>query len=829
MQFNPPHVDAAFPAKLDANLDQREQRVVIATPLDQDRALICEVLQQAGLATHPCASAEELFLAIEQGAATAVVAEELLPGTADRARLSTVLARQPPWSDFPILLLVARNHRPSVTWQLLSQFGDSIYITFLERPLHTATLVSSVRSAWKSRRRQYQVRDELSARLRAQAEVREREQRFRVMADNLPLLVWIHDAGGQLQFVNQTYCDFFGVARDLMRDDQWIHLLHPEDASGYVSEFTLCASEQRPFHARIRCRRGDGTWRWLESWGHPYYSEHGEYLGQVGATADITDRKRAEEAVELLNATLEQEVADRTATLATLRDIASMANETIDIEQAMVNTLRKVGQHGGWCCGRSWLPLRENASVLVVACSWQSEKSLFSFPQQEGECSVRLDCSHSMVARVFLTGCAEIDCKIDKDHNPIYPSPGSSGDAAANCHNVSAFPITSAEKVVGVIEFLAERDVAPSLELCDAMTSVGALLGRMVERETARQLLSESEQQLEAILDAVPDAVIAVDRGGTITRINSAAERIFGYSSQEMLGKGINLLMPSPYREEHAQYIARYLATGEAKIIGIGRELSGKCSKGRIFPIDLAVSEIANQKGFVGSIRDISDRKELERQVINASATEQRRIGQDIHDGVGQELTGLRYVAQTHLDALLQEDSPHAKTAQRMKEWLGTIQQQLRTIIRQLIPVEVDEQGLVAALDGLAKQTADTHGLDCCLECPEAITVPDAALATHLFRIAQEAIRNAVRHAHASQIRVRLTQASGVLRLEIADDGTGMQSSTNPAQEPPRVGVGLRSMAYRAGLIRAALDICSGKDTGTRIVCTVSQEDSLPY
>ena len=113
---------------------------------------------------------------------------------------------------------------------------------------------------------------------------------------------------------------------------------------------------------------------------------------------------------------------------------------------------------------------------------------------------------------------------------------------------------------------------------------------------------------------------------------------------------------------------------------------------------------------------------------------EQRRIGGDIHDGVGQELTGLRYMAQTHAETLTEQSSPEVKTPQRMTEWLESVQQQLRGIVRKLVPVEIDEHGLVAALRGLAQQTTQTQDVVCSLECAQSIRVADATLATHIYR-----------------------------------------------------------------------------------------------
>ena len=119
--------------------------------------------------------------------------------------------------------------------------------------------------------------------------------------------------------------------------------------------------------------------------------------------------------------------------------------------------------------------------------------------------------------------------------------------------------------------------------------------------------LDEMAARYQALLDAAVDAIVFIDERGIIETFSPAAERIFGYRAEEVLGEKVQVLMPSPYREEHDGYIGRYLETGERRIIGIGREVLGRRKDGTVFPIDLAVSEIrvGPRRLFVGTIRDI--------------------------------------------------------------------------------------------------------------------------------------------------------------------------------------------------------------------------------
>jgi PAS domain S-box-containing protein len=136
---------------------------------------------------------------------------------------------------------------------------------------------------------------DITQRKRVEDSLRESEERFRAMSDHLPLIVWVHDAQGRQEFVNQTFCEYFGVTREEMRADRWRLLTHPEDESGYAAEFLRCVREQRDFHATVRVRAADGNWHWLESWGRPRFGSNGQFLGHVGTSLDITERRQIEQ------------------------------------------------------------------------------------------------------------------------------------------------------------------------------------------------------------------------------------------------------------------------------------------------------------------------------------------------------------------------------------------------------------------------------------------------------------------------------------------------------------------------------------------------------
>ena len=132
---------------------------------------------------------------------------------------------------------------------------------------------------------------------RALDSLRESEERFRVMADGLPLIVWVHDAEGNQQFVNRTFLEFFGVTDADMKGGRWQLLIHPEEGSAYSEQFMACVRERRDFHAEMRVGNAHGEWCLIESWARPRWSAAGNFLGMVGTSVDITERKRMEQAL----------------------------------------------------------------------------------------------------------------------------------------------------------------------------------------------------------------------------------------------------------------------------------------------------------------------------------------------------------------------------------------------------------------------------------------------------------------------------------------------------------------------------------------------------
>jgi len=274
--------------------------------------------------------------------------------------------------------------------------------------------------------------------------------------------------------------------------------------------------------------------------------------------------------------------------------------------------------------------------------------------------------------------------------------------------------------------------------------------------------------------------------------------------------------MPAPYRQEHDGYLANYLRTGQARIIGIGREVVGRRKNGTTFPMDLSVSEVRleERRLFTGFVRDITERKQLEKEILEISDRERRSIGQGLHDGLCQHLAGIELMSQVLEQNLAKKSHPAAAQAGKIAEHMREAIAQTRMLARGLSPVSMESNGLMSALQELAASISKLFQVDCRLECAEPILVRDNTAATHLYRIAQEAINNALKHGQARKVRIALRRDTGHTRLMITDDGLGF-----PTEPGNHAGMGLQIMKYRAGMIGASLEIAPGNGQGTVVAC----------
>ncbi len=460
------------------------------------------------------------------------------------------------------------------------------------------------------------------------------------------------------------------------------------------------------------------------------------------------------------------------------------------------------------------------------------------------------------------------------------------------------------------------------------------------EKRRAAAALHDREERLRAILDTAVEGIITIDDRGIIESVNPAAEQIFGYAAAEIIGKNVSVLMPNPHRAAHDDYIANYVRTGQAKIIGIGREVAGLRKDGSVFPMDLAVSEVKlkNRRLFTGFIRDItarkesekalrhyaalvessddaiigkdlngcvtswnhgaevifgythqemlgqpitilmppdrqdeetgilekirrgesvdhyetirqrkdgklidiavsispirdpdgtivgaskvardiSGRKQLQREILEVSDREQRRIGHDLHDGLCQHLAGIELMSQVLEKKLAPKNRDAARRAAEIARNVRETIAQTRSLARGLSPVTLESEGLVSALNELAVNTEKLFGVRFRFRYGAEVQVANHAMATHLFRLAQEAVSNAIKHGKATKISIDIRTDPGWISLTISDNGAGFSLGATAKN----TGMGLRIMGFRAGMIGGTLTVERNAVGGTSVICS---------
>jgi signal transduction histidine kinase len=313
-------------------------------------------------------------------------------------------------------------------------------------------------------------------------------------------------------------------------------------------------------------------------------------------------------------------------------------------------------------------------------------------------------------------------------------------------------------------------------------------------------------QLLAAITDNLPIVVGRLDRDGRVIEAEGHGLAAQGMAPPRILGQ----LFPRLYPET-ADAIAQAAAENAGNCTIRGRK------HGKKWHVELYVFPDASQIGemvFFG--RDVTIRKDLESRLLSISDLEQRRIGADLHDGLGQHLTGTACIAATLCDKLKSGHSPHADQAASIAALINAAIDMTRGLARGLCPVQIEKGGLGSALEDLSYQVQRLHSIRCSFSrtCASPDLEPHVAL--HLYRIAQEAINNVLRHSSANEILVTLSSAGGRAILAIEDNGCGFDPATRLNDHR----LGLRLMDYRAAMVGGTLKVGRRKNGGMRVECT---------
>jgi two-component system, LuxR family, sensor kinase FixL len=337
------------------------------------------------------------------------------------------------------------------------------------------------------------------------------------------------------------------------------------------------------------------------------------------------------------------------------------------------------------------------------------------------------------------------------------------------------------------------------------------------QTQTIRQQLQVEatlKERYVNLFENANDMVFTHDLNGRITSVNTTGEQLLQRTREEILRLNLLDLLPEDQRTIARQWLDQVVKHSEPPTV----ELDFLNAARQRFRLEISTRIIgtAAKKTEVESFgRDITERKRLEKEILEVSNREQRRIGRDLHDGVRQQLAATTYLIDILADKLQDKDCAESAEAGRIGRLIHETIAQTRSIARGLFPVKLEESGLSSALAELAENTAALFKIDCRFTCDSPPPDLENDIALHLYYIAQESVLNAARHGKAARVQVSLAKPNGLLTLTVEDDGLGLKSA--PAGQS--AGMGVRIMRYRARVMGGTLDLKNRPGRGTQVKC----------
>jgi PAS domain S-box-containing protein len=334
------------------------------------------------------------------------------------------------------------------------------------------------------------------------------------------------------------------------------------------------------------------------------------------------------------------------------------------------------------------------------------------------------------------------------------------------------------------------------------------------ERKQAEAALIETEERFRLFMDNHAMIAFIKDETGRFQYVNSTLQSKF---SSSLIGKSGFDLYPAE--------IARRLHENDQTVLASGR--TQEFTDSIPFPDGTVTDWVnykfplkdANGRRFVGCVSvDVTQQRKLEKQLLEISDREQARIGHDLHDELCQFLVGILFHCHDLSADLAAARRPEAARAEKIAELINSAITQARQLARGLFPVLLEREGLIPALQEFAAGINARFKIECVVRCDQPINIQQKAVANHLYRIAQEAVHNAARHAHARHVAIRLSASNSTIEMTVADDGSGLADLEHHS------GMGFHIMKYRAHTIGGTLEVRSQPGTGTIVSCRVPVE-----
>jgi PAS domain S-box-containing protein len=354
---------------------------------------------------------------------------------------------------------------------------------------------------------------------------------------------------------------------------------------------------------------------------------------------------------------------------------------------------------------------------------------------------------------------------------------------------------------LGAADFLLKDQIEPVM--------LERVIRYSIQHAATLKALQKSHERFRLLFERSMDAILISNDQSQFVEVNSAACRLLGLTREQLLGLQWSDLLSKTLRESL-----------ERRTENLG-ELSFTRPDGERCFIEFSASQLATDLN-LSILRDVTDRRNLEREIQEISEREQRRLGQDLHDGLGQSMTGIAFLAKVLQQKLQAKQVEEYEAAGNIATLINEALAQTRRLSRGLCPVVLDANDIEAALEQLADNVRTLFSVNCELNCDPSIKIADNTVAVHLYRIAQEAATNAIKHGQAKNVLLSLTTTGSRLILKIKDDGVGF-----PQNPPKSKGMGLRVMNHRARMIGATVAVHQPKEGGITVTCSLRKAPVL--
>ena len=603
-------------------------------------------------------------------------------------------------------------------------------------------------------------------------------QLFKQVTENITDVFWVTDAAkSRVEYVSPAFEWLWGKSCESlqMSPSVWFESIHHEDRERVIRAM-LTKQTTGEYDEEYRVVHPDGALRWVHDRAFPVKNAAGAVYRIVGITEDITERKRTEHLLRVQ------------------RDFGVVLSSTSDLRYALERLLDLAVQLEGIDCGGLYLLQPETGELHLEAHRGLSGSFINRISRYQADATeVRL----AQTGRVMYV-------RHDQIPRTLEVLWGKEGLRA-----LAVVPVQHRGEVLGMLNLASYRhdEILPKTRL--GIEMIASQLAGAIARIRAEESLRQSEAHLRTLINSAPIALIAADSTGAITFEDGRALAAMGAHP----GEHVRQPMRSVYRDfpELLANVDRALA-GETFSSVV--EFGGTVFECRYTPMPGPRREPA---GFITVAIDVTERLRLQRQILEISDREQARIGQDIHDGLCQQLIGLAFktnsLAQTLEAQRLAESAQSRKICALLDESIT----ESRRVCRGLYPIRLSTHGLVPALLDLASTATERYQIPCVCDADEGVHC-DMATATHLYRIAQEALNNALKHSQADRISLQLKTLDGHLVLRVEDNGKGL-GAPRPAPSP-NSGMGRHIMDYRARLIGGAIQFNSDSH-GTVVDCHV--------